>query len=186
MRRLGLLLWSAGLAALIAAPAQASDAADSSEEWQRVDSRYCTIWIDPSVGAEQVFRRISVWRIQPQVRAAPGSTLNEQLAAKFDTLLLRVQDLLDMYPPGIHITFRITRDRNEIDRVHRAHYGVGVDAQAIYLFESNTVYADYPELSESVLAHEMAHAVIDHYFGVRPPRKIEEMLAIYADENLRE
>ena len=185
MRRLGLLLWSAGLIALVAAPVRASEAADS-EEWQRVDSRYCTIWIDPSVGSERVFRRISVWRVQPQVRAAADSTLEEQLAAKFDTLLLRVQGLLDMYPPGIHIMFRITRDREAIDRVHRAQYGSGVDAQAIYLFEINTVYADYAEISESVVAHEMAHAVIDHYFGVRPPRKVEEMLAIYVDENLRE
>ncbi len=185
MRRLGLLLCSAGLIALAVAPAWASEASDF-EGWKRLDSRYCTIWIDPAVGVEQVSRRISTWRVRPQVAIPKGANLEEQLGAKCDTIFRRVEEVLDMVPPGMHVTVRIAREQGQISHSHESRYGQGTDAVAFYVFENNTIYAACPNLSESVLAHEMAHAIIDHYFGVRPPRKVEEMLAIYADENLRD
>ncbi len=185
MRRpLGLLLCSAGLVVLASAPVRAIDAPDL-EGWQRGDSRDCTLWIDPALTPDQVNRRISVWWIRPQVAAPKGADLEAQLGAKCDTIFQRVEEVIDMHPPGVHVTVLVARNQGKIAGIHAARYGHGVDADAFYAFENNTIYAAYPELSESVLAHEMAHAIIDHYFGTRPPRKIEEMLAIYADENLR-
>jgi STE24 endopeptidase len=37
---------------------------------------------------------------------------------------------------------------------------------------------------EVVIAHEMGHAAIDHYFAIKPPEKIAEMLAQYVDMHL--
>lgn len=184
MRPLGLLLCSAGLVGLAVAPARAADTLDH-DGWQRVDSQYCTLWFDPAVTPEQVNRRVSVWWIRPQVSAPRGASLEEQIGAKCDTIFKRVEEVLDMHPPGVHVTVLVARTQSQISHVHQARYGQSTDSDAFYIFENNTIYASYPELSESVLAHEMAHSIIDHYFGTRPPRKIEEMLAIYADENLR-
>jgi len=41
-------------------------------------------------------------------------------------------------------------------------------------------------LNENILAHEMGHCIIDHYFVILPPRKIQEMLAVYVDIHLQE
>jgi Zn-dependent peptidase ImmA (M78 family) len=37
-----------------------------------------------------------------------------------------------------------------------------------------------------VIAHELGHAVCDHYFLVIPPEKVREMLASYVDAHLEE
>ena len=156
-------------------------------EWQRVDSRYCTIWLDPSVDAKKVNQKVKTWMIRPQVfRVHTADTPEGQLAAKCDTIFRRAQELLDMYPAGVHVTLKVTPKQHAIQSVHAAHYGVGTEAIAFYVFENNTIYATAKDLSTSVLAHEMAHCIIDHYFGIRPPRKVEEMLAMYVDAHLGE
>lgn len=106
--------------------------------------------------------------------------------AKCDTLFQRAQEILDMYPPGIHTTIRISRDREEIKDTHASRYGFTTEAIAFYVFENNTIYTTAKDISESVLAHEMAHCIVDHYFRMRPPRKIEEMLAMHVDAHLRD
>jgi hypothetical protein len=35
-----------------------------------------------------------------------------------------------------------------------------------------------------ILAHEMGHAVIDHYFVIKPPPKIAELLCHYVDTEI--
>lgn len=152
--------------------------------WQRIDSRYCTIWLDPSLEAKQVNRRISTWLLRPQVKLDKSDPQETQLAAKCDTLFHRAQELLDMYPPGIHVTVKVARAREQITTIHAARYGYGTEAIAFYVVENNTIYAAMGDVSESVLAHEMAHCIIDHYFRARPPRKIEELLAMYVDEHV--
>ena len=182
-RFIGVLLCAACLA--LGATIYASDP-DDPAGGSRVDSRYTTLWLDPAVSLDQVNRRISVWWIRPQVKVSKEATLEDQLGAKCDTIFRRVEEVLDMYPPGIHVTIRVLRNKSQLESVHEGQYGFGTDAIAFYLFETNTVYVGIGDLSEDVLAHEMAHAIIDHYFGVRPPRKVEEMLAMYADEHLRD
>jgi len=169
----------------VAGPVQAEDLEELAG-WQRIDSRYCTIWLDPGISAKQVNRRISTWKVLPHMRMPKTDAPEEQLATKCDTIFRRAQELLDMYPPGIHVTVKVARAHGQIRDVHAARYGYGTEAIAFYIFENNTIYATAGDLSESVLAHEMAHCVIDHYFRVRPPRKIEELLAMHVDTHLRD
>ena len=184
MRKLSVLVGAVVLA--LAPAAWADDPSGDTSSWQRLDARYCTLWVHPGVKASQVNRQISTARVRPRVRPADGDTWEAQLAAKCDTIFRRTQEVLDMFPPGLHVTVKVVRDLGEIKSAHAARYGHGTDAVAFYIFENNTIYVSAAAVSESILAHEMAHCIIDHYFGVRPPRKIEEMLAIYVDEHLRD
>ena len=151
-----------------------------------MDSRYCTIWVEPGLKAKKLNQKLKTWMIRPQGRLVTTETPEDQLAAKCDTLFRRAQELLDMYPPGIHVTIKIAKAHHQIKDAHAARYGFGTEAIAFYVMEENTIYATAGTLSESVLAHEMAHCIVDHYFRVRPPRKIEELLAMYVDAHLRE
>jgi len=170
---------------VLAARARAEESPEAG--WQRVDSRYCTIWVDPSLEAKKLNQKVKTWMIRPQaVRVQKADTPEGQLAAKCDTIFRKAQELLDMYPPGVHVAVKIANSHTQIRDVHAAQYGYGTEAVAFYVFENNTIYATAKEFSTSVLAHEMAHCIIDHYFGVRPPRKIEEMLAMYVDAHLEE
>ncbi len=152
---------------------------------QRIDSRYCTLWFESGVNLEKVNRRISV-RGLSRLKLPKGSSVDQELASKCDILFERAEEVLDMFPPGIHVTLQVTENRDTISAVHAGQYGHGTEAIAIYLFERNTIYAWSKEISESVLIHEMAHCILDHYFQVRPPRKIEELLAMHVDAQMRE
>ena len=184
MRR-GLCLF---LGLMIVGSSNFAYAGDSSNTvgWERIDSRYCTVWLAPGVDAGKVNRQVNTRWIKFRYRADKGNSPKEELGAKCDMIFKRAQELLDMYPPGIHVTWKITADKDYLQQVHKDIYGHGVDTVSFYLFQDNTIYSLYREVSESVVVHEMAHCIIDHYFKVRPPRKIEEVLAMYADEHLRD
>ena len=53
-----------------------------------------------------------------------------------------------------------------------------------YIFKQNTIYINADDVHEGILAHEMAHAIIDHYLTIRPPRATAEILARYVDKHL--
>ena len=55
-----------------------------------------------------------------------------------------------------------------------------------YVYAYNTVYLNVQDVHEGMLAHELGHAIIDHYLEVRPPRATAEILARYVDKNLYE
>ncbi len=56
--------------------------------------------------------------------------------------------------------------------------------RAWYIYEQNTIYINNDDVHEGILAHEIAHAIIDHYLTVRPPRATAEILARYVDKHL--
>jgi hypothetical protein len=57
-------------------------------------------------------------------------------------------------------------------------------ARAWYVYEYNTIYINVRDVNEGMLAHELAHSIIDHYLSVRPPRASAEILATYVDKSL--
>ena len=174
------LLWLA----LLGTHAYADESFDQ-RNWKRIDSRYCTMWLPSGLEAKQVSKRISTWRVRPQIKVAKDEPEERKLAAKCDTLFERAEEILDMFPPGIHTTVRVVKDRSEIEGIHASRYGFETGAIAFYDFEANTIFVALKDLSEGVMAHEIAHCIIDHYFRIRPPRKVEELLAMHVDEHLR-
>ena len=58
--------------------------------------------------------------------------------------------------------------------------------QAFYIYQYMTIYTSEESISDSVMSHEMAHAVIDSYFSANPPPKVAEILATYVDVHLEE
>ena len=185
MRRCECLLVLMALWATAAGAARAEEFQDRIN-WKRIDSKYCTVWLRQEVEAKQVNKRINTWQARPPVNVAKSESEELKLAAKCDTIFQRAQEILDMFPPAVHTTLRIVKNRNEIEGIHEGRYGYGTEAVAFYDLEDNTIFVAMKDLSEGVLAHEMAHCIIDHYFRVRPPRKIEELLAMHVDEHLRD
>ena len=152
---------------------------------QRIDSRYCTLLLDSGVDIGKINRKVSVRGVH-RLKLPKGSSPETELAAKCDILFERAEEILDMFPPGIHVTLQIMANRDSIRDVHELQYGHATDAVSIYLFENNTIYSLAKEVSESVLIHEMAHCILDHFFQVRPPSKVEELLAMHVDAQMRE
>lgn len=111
--------------------------------------------------------------------------LVKTVSNKVDALYERVQEILDMRGDIPKVTLRLYPDRDALGRVYQAFTGsANLRVRAWYIYERNTLYLNVKDVHEGIVAHEMAHAIIDHYLMVRPPRATAEILARYVDEHL--
>ena len=118
--------------------------------------------------------------------APKGSDLVQAVTEKVDGLYERVQEILDMRGKlEKKVTLRVYPDRDALARAYQAFTGSpSLRVRAWYIYERNTVYLNAQDVHEGMVAHEVAHAIIDHYLMVRPPRATAEILARYVDEHL--
>jgi len=106
--------------------------------------------------------------------------------ARVGAIMSRVQETLDMYPEDFRITILLLPDYHGIEQIFRTFSMSGRVPLAFYSHKTRTIYVDVESVTEGVLAHEMAHAVINAYFPVPPPAKMQEILAQYVDLHVRD
>lgn len=109
-----------------------------------------------------------------------------RLEAKLDTVLERVKLLLDMYPQNGRLTVEILPDKKELQKKFLTLYGQPMDTIAFYHNQTDTIYLSLKDVTEGVLAHEMSHFIMSHYFIIPPPMKVQEVLAQYVDLHLKD
>ena len=102
---------------------------------------------------------------------------------KLDGIFKKVQDILDMRGKIKKVTLKVYPDTEQLHEAYFAVTGTTCNYKAWYVFEINTIYVTIDDVHEGIIAHEMAHAIIDHYFSVRPPRATAEILSRYVDQH---
>jgi len=153
-------------------------------------SKFCTVFYENDVDLKKVNRRINLgfskfYDPRSDKKSSPIS-IEDIIADKLDAIFNRAEDILDMHPAKIHVAINIYKRQEDLDKVYEEFFNEPNKAVSFYIYKTNTIYAIEPQLNESILAHEMAHCIIDHYFVILPPRKIQEMLAVYVDIYLKE
>ena len=103
---------------------------------------------------------------------------------KVDEVMGKVQAILDMQPADLHISILLYPDHKSLDRVFRQLSSTGNTPIAFYSHKKKTIYVDISSVTDGVLGHEIAHAVINFYFVTPPPAKMQEILAQYVDLHL--
>jgi predicted metalloprotease len=59
-----------------------------------------------------------------------------------------------------------------------------VNYLAFYSLSKKTIWISVDDANLHVLAHEIGHAVVDHYFKVRPPYNIHELMAQFVEKHI--
>lgn len=116
------------------------------------------------------------------------STLSDQLgfAEALDTLFLGVCNMLDMNLYSFQGTIKICRDTSQLNDIYTNLFGSSLGGRySFYVCDLNTIYISQEHFEREVLGHEIAHAIISHYFVVQPPVKASEVLAGYVEYQLR-
>lgn len=111
-------------------------------------------------------------------------TLEEEVLNKVDQITARVQQVLEMTPKGMRFKVLLMNTSGEVQQAYREMYNRNVDFIAYYSPQANTVYLAVEDVNLRVVSHEIAHAVINHYFQNAPPVKIHEMLAQYVESQI--
>lgn len=92
---------------------------------------------------------------------------------RLDELIDRVEAILDMHPDAFHVDIELKPryDGGEI---------------AFYSYDDKTIVVSVDRVTDGVLAHEVAHALINASIHPAPPEKTQEILSRYVDEHLWE
>ena len=112
--------------------------------------------------------------------------LAERVSLQVDLLFERVQDILDMRKKMDSVTINIHANREQLAEAYTSIYQKPCNVRAWYCYKNNTIYLSGNDLHEGMLAHELAHSIIDHYLLVRPPMASAEILARYVDSHLKD
>jgi len=163
-------------------------AEENSKDWVTVETEFFTISYPKELDIKKIHGRINTRFINVHLPASPSSKRNpeELLAYKFDLIFKKVQTILDMYPRGIRVKVKIYQNPEELLEVYDGISGSAKSATSFYIHKQRTIYTTVKSISEAVLSHEIAHSIIDHYFIILPPRKIQELLAMYVETHLED
>ena len=111
-------------------------------------------------------------------------TVADEVLAKADIIIEKVQVVLDMFPDKYHLRLVILPDSSDVARVFKQRYGKKVNHIAYYSLSEKTIYISADDTNLRVLAHEIGHSVVDHFFKVRPPYNIHELMAQFAEKHV--
>lgn len=125
------------------------------------------------------------WGITRLFKPGAANDLESIVARKVDIIFERVQQILGMRKPMDKVAIRLHPNAEQLKHAYEAIYGGRCRIRAWYRFRNNSVYVNVRDLNEGMLAHELAHSIIDNYLAVRPPRATAEILARYVDSHLK-
>ena len=160
----------------------------TNSSWQILDTKYTAIHyhslkdlnrfnsnIDfsiSSMGIKWLFKKKSINDIENEIRL------------KVDALYERVQEILDMRKSMGKVTIFVSHDKKELHSLYQIIFKRPCQLRAWYVYELNSVYVNADDIHEGIIAHEIAHSIVDHYLLIRPPKATAEILARYVDGHL--
>lgn len=179
----GLLSWAVGLS-------MGSATDKKVDHWLAIESKYTLILYRTPEDLAKFDRQLKYGPASRGLKSLFSSTspanLADKVADKVDALFERVQEILEMRRKMKKPTVFVHSDRRELHEAYRRLFNRPCKVRAWYQYTTNGVYLNVRDLHEGMLAHELAHAIIDHYLLVRPPAATAEILARYVDSHLKD
>jgi Zn-dependent protease with chaperone function len=116
-----------------------------------------------------------------ELLSSPGLTTEQRISARLTIILMRVKQILGMNP---QMQIRVYKTRQDMDDAYEQMFGSSTRFKSFYVHHFKSVFTNEQDFLDSVMAHELGHAVIDHYFTVPPPPQMAELMAQYVDAHL--
>ncbi len=113
-------------------------------------------------------------------------TTEDETIAKIDTIIEKAMVVLDMYPNKMHIKVVVVPNKKAIAQIYQQKYGKRVGFVAYYSLGEDTIYVSADHGNLEVVSHEIGHAIVDHFFEVRPPYNIHEMMAQFTSKHIND
>jgi hypothetical protein len=113
-----------------------------------------------------------------------------------DKIVETVCSLLDMHPPNFRFKITLYRTQNEVNiayyrasagaNAYKAQNMTGAAPISFYSHGSRSIAVAIDNITDGILAHEIAHAILSAYFTTPPPGPMQEILAQYMDKHFRD
>jgi hypothetical protein len=156
---------------------------------KKIEGKQIAVYYFPDIKVSGLIQKLGV---RPSDKILAGMPLEEkasddnELAASLDSLLMEVSGILDMRPYGLKTAIKICRNTEDLRNIYRSMFAQELGNQkSFYVYYTGTIYVSEESFKREIVGHEMAHAIISHYFVVPAPVKIQEVLSMYVEYNLR-
>jgi hypothetical protein len=158
--------------------------------WKNIETKYTVIHYQSFEDLKKFNYKVKYgqeqWSLKWLFSGSGPNDLVDGIITKVDVLFERVQEILDMRKKMKKVTINVYRYKEQLHDAYSKIYKGPCRIRAWYRYGNNTVYVHVNDLHEGMLAHELAHSIIDRYLLVRPPAATAEILARYVDSHLKE
>ena len=131
-------------------------------------------------------RNVRLGSLSYAARNRTSITAEDEVRNKVDVILERVKAVLAMFPGNLNFTIILLHSDTDVQKVYTGKFGKKVDFISFYSPREKIVYISVDDLRLGVLAHELAHVVIDFYYETPTPVKIHEILAQFVESHLED
>lgn len=177
---------------LLLAGSMVSSAIDIDDDFgsaRTVQGEYFTVYYEPNLDIRGLIQQLDIYpsdEILTGRSIGRGDYSENTLTDKIDMLFRRICDILDMRLYSFDGNIKVCRDQDQVNRVYNKLFRKDLATfHSFYVYDINTIYISAENFRREVLGHEIAHAVISHYFVVQPSMKVQEVLAGYIEYQLR-
>lgn len=147
---------------------------------------FFSIYAYPGIDPEELLQRLNFNYFFEVNGLQTGRDSPKDIVAKtFDAIYLEVSDTLGISAYAFKGKVKIFTDQQALNREYVAFFGKDFPERAFYLHEKGTLYFSMADLTLGMLAHEMAHVIMSHYFVIPPPARLQEILSGYAEYHFR-
>lgn len=149
--------------------------------------KYFSVYVDPQKTDIPALIEIVSYNYSQLdvILGSSGTTWRDLLSNNLDSLYLEIINILDLRLTEYHGIIKIFSSKVELNSEFKNIFGVTLPSSAYYDHENNTLYFSLETMTLGMLGHEIAHAIISHYFVVPPPEKIQEILSGYVEFKLK-
>jgi len=149
-------------------------------------TQYATIIYENENLLRQFNKEVSLGSLSYLIRNKTSITADDEVKNKLDAIVERIETILDMFPKELKFKIILLPSDTDVQKIYRNKYGRNVDYIAFYSPRDKTIFISVNDISLGVLAHELAHVIIDRYYGIPTPVNIHEILAQYVESHLRD
>lgn len=151
-----------------------------------LESRYTTIVYEKEDLLQRFNDSVRLRSLSYLMRNRSSLTVADEVGNKVDVIVERVQKVLEMFPKPLKFKVVLLASDSDVARLYKNKYGHSADFIAYYSPKEKTAFISVSDVNLHVLAHEMAHVVVDYYFGISPSAKIHEVLAQFAETHIED
>ncbi len=166
------------------------DSANSETSWHQLETRYTTVRYQDLKSLLQFEKNVkfglAVWQPEPSFSDKKTALRAGLLSQKIDRIFQRAQTILGMHKKMAKITINVYGNRRLLEAAYTEMFSEACGVPAWYAHANGTVYLSAEDINAGMLAHELAHAVIDSYLLLQPPAASAEIIARHVDRHIHD
>lgn len=182
-------IMAATLGAVLLIAGMAGAYEDEFASAEKIEGRHVVVYYHKGIDIPALDRQLN---IRPSDKILAGKNLSAksspeaEFADMLDALFIHVCDILDMQLYTMQVDIKVCQDYGHLSRIYNGLFSSDLGGRkSFYVAGLNAIYISRDSFRREMLGHEMAHAIMSRYFVVQPPVKIQEILAMYVEYNLR-